>query len=260
VEIIMITGPVPTVIKRIKHFFTARTASGQRRRSGAGLLLTLFLLPLLLGVLACLPVPVGDPEKSRIDPAMSGVWNLSDADGGHMIIILDPYDKRTWLMSVIGLGTVPDGESVAPANPGEDNSATEMSPRQPFNATNADRFKVQGMGLYKCWLTRIKGETFMTWESKTLSETLPDMVPEAWWVFRVRQSGADTFYLDSFDYAVDGLDKVKTRKQAEQIIRRHVSDPGFFKMDGAPRLERVPESEYDALSRMLKEFGIKDTM
>jgi hypothetical protein len=31
-------------------------------------------------------------------------------------------------------------------------------------------------------------------------------------------------------------------------------------MDGAPRLERVPESEYDALSRMLKEFGIKDTM
>jgi hypothetical protein len=260
VEIIMITGPVPTVIKRIKHFFAARTSSGQRHRSAAGLLLTLVLLPLLLGVMACLPVPVGDPEKSRIDPSLSGVWNLSDADGGQMIMVLDPYDKHTWLMSLIDLSGVADGASAAPASPGDDDAATAMPPQPAFSAANADRLKVTGMSIYKCWLTRIKGETFMTWESKTLSETLPGMIPEAWWVFRVRKSGADIFYLDSFDYEIDGLIDVKTSKQAKQIIRRHVNDPGFFEIDSSPRLERVPASAYAALSRLLEDFGIEDTL
>ena len=206
------------------------------------------------------PVPVGDPEKSRIDPALSGVWNWRDADGGHMIMVLDPYDKHTWLLSLIELGSIPEGESGAPANPGADDSATAMPAQPAFSAANADRLKVTGMSLYKCWLTGIKGETFMTWESKTLSKTLPGMVPETWWVLRVRKNGADTFYLDSFDYAIDGLDEVKTRKQAEQIIRRHVNDPGFFKVDGAPRLERVPASDIEALARLLKDFGIEDTL
>lgn len=256
----MITEPESAVSKQIREFFAGNTSTGRWGRSGAGLLLTLVLLPLLLGVMACLPVPLGDPEKSRIDPSLSGAWNLSDADGGHMIMVLDPYDKHTWLMSLIDLSGVADGESAEPASPGEDDAAT-ASPTQPaFNAANADRLKVTGMSIHKCWLTRIKGETFMTWESKTLSETLPDMAPEAWWVLRVRKSGADTFYLDSFDYAIDGLNEVKTSRQAEQIIRRHVNDPGFFKLDSSPRLERVPASDYAALSRLLEDFGIEDTL
>ena len=256
----MITQPAPTVRTRIKQFFANSTSTGKRRRSGAGLLLALILLPLLLGVLACLPVPVGDPEKSHVDPAMSGVWSVSDSDGGYMIMVLDPYDKRTWLMSLIGLSTGPDVEADEPVQPGADGSATAMPPRLQFNAANADRFTVKTMGLYKCWLTSIRGETFMTWESKTLSDTLPAMIPEAWLVYRVRKSGADTFYLDSFDYSVEGLDEVKTRKEAEKIIRRHVGDPGFFEVDSSPRLDRMPESDFKALSRLLKDFGTEDAL
>ena len=73
----------------VKQFFSDKTERGQMHRSRAGFLLTLALLPLLVGVWACFPVPVGDPEKSRIDPSMSGLWLGEEA-----LIVLDPYDKR----------------------------------------------------------------------------------------------------------------------------------------------------------------------
>jgi hypothetical protein len=231
----------PRVIRGTRQFFTNGNSSARRH-----LLLALILLSVLT---ACLPVPVGDPEKSRIDPALSGAWRVAGGDDEQMLMVLDPYDKRTWLVTLIGLGDAGD------------NRAGQVSALQvPFNAVNADSFRVTSLGVYKCWLTRIGGETFMTWESKTLSETLPNMVPEQWWAFRVRKSGDDTFYLDSFDYSIDGLDKVTTSKDAEKIIRRHIDDPGFFEEKDAPRLDRLPADDVATLPRLLENFGFKDTM
>lgn len=244
-----------TATNPFRQFFASGTPNGKRRRSFAGLLLALILLPLLLSVMACLPVPVGNPEKSHVDPMLSGAWRLTGSDDSQMLMVLDPYDKRTWLMTLISLGNVEGGESV-----GEDNPGQVEGSQVPFNAANAHGFKLIALGIYKCWLTQIKGETFMTWESKTLSETLPEMVPEQWWVFRVRKNGTDTHYLDSFDYSIDGLDKVTTRKEAEKIIRRHVDDPGFFKEEDATRLDRLTDSEVATLSWLLRDFGIRDDL
>jgi len=245
----------PAVITRIGQFFRRSTPSGRRRRSGAGLLLALVLSPLLLGVLACLPVPVGDPEKSHIDADLSGAWRAGDPDEGPMVMVLDPYDKRTWLMTLIDLAPVGNDEA------GDESGAgPETSPRVHFSAADAGRFEVEDLGIYKCWLTRIKGENFMTWESKTLSETAPGDTPETWWVFRVRKNAADTFYLDNFDYSIDGLDKVKTRKEAEKIIRRHLYDPAFFDVEDALKLQRMSPADFEALSRLLDDFGLRDEM
>ena len=231
----------PRVIPGTRRFFVNGIASARRQ-----LMLAMILLPVLT---ACLPVPVGNPEKSRIDPALSGAWRVASADDEQMLMVLDPFDKRTWLVTLIGLDDT-----------GDNRAGQNSAPQVPFNAFIAHRFRVASLGVYKCWLTRIGGETFMTWESKTLSETLPDMVPEQWWVFRVRKSSDDTFYLDSFDYSIDGLDKVTTSKDAEKIIRRHVDDPGFFKEKDAPRLDRLPADDVAALPRLLEDFGFKDTM
>jgi len=231
----------PRVIASTRQFFANGNSSARRH--------LLLAMTLLLVLTACLPVPVGDPEKSRIDPALSGAWRVAGADDEQMLMVLDPYDKRTWLVTLVGLDDA-----------GDNRAGQVSAPQAPFNAVNAQRFRVASLGVYKCWLTRIGGETFMTWESKTLSETLPDMVPEQWWVFRVRKSGDDTFYLDSFDYSIDGLDKVTTSRDAEKIIRRHVDDPGFFKEKDAPRLERLPADDVAALPRLLEDFGFKDTM
>jgi len=236
-------------VTRTRHFFANGVSSAKKYRLGTGQLLGLVLLPLLV---ACLPVPVGDPAKSRVDPGLSGAWRVNsddaEADDGQLLVVLDPYDEHTWLATLIGLDAagIPPGQSAAP--------------QVPFSAANADGFRVGNIGVYKCWLTRIGGETFITWESKTLSETLPSMAPKQWWVFRVRKDGDDSFYMDGFDYSIDGLDKVTTSKQAEKIIRRHVRDPGFFKVDDSPRIERLPDSDVAALPRLLEGFGLKDTM
>lgn len=237
----MSTESAPLAVTSTRQFFASFVSSARRQ-----LLLALVLLPLLT---ACLPVPVGDPENSRIDPGLSGAWRVAGADDEQLLVVFDPYDKRTWLVTLIGLGAA-SGNGAGQA----------AAPQAPFNADNAGGTRVANLGVYKCWLTRIKGETFMTWESKTLTETLPNMVPEQWWVFRVRKSGDDTFHLDGFDYSIDGLDKVTTRKQAEKIIRRHLDDPGFFKEKDAPRLDRLPSDDVAALPRLLADFGLKDTM
>lgn len=238
---------VPDTVSRISRF-SANGISFARQH----LLLALALLAVLT---ACLPVPVGDPEKSRVDPGLTGAWRVAGADDSQLLMMLDPWDKRTWLVTLIGLGAA--GDTVASDDSGSGKAAV---PQVPFNAASADGFRVENLGVYKCWLTRIGGETFMTWESKTLSETLPGMAPQQWWVFRVRKSGEDTFYLDGFDYSVDGLDEVSTREEAEKIISRHVKDPGFFKVQDAPRLDRLPAEDVAALPRLLENFGLKDSM
>ncbi len=237
----------PGYLSCTRQFFAHGILSARRH-----LLLALALLAVLT---ACLPVPVGDPEKSRVDPGLSGAWRVAGADEGQLLMVLDPYDKHTWLVTLIGLTAV--GEYVVSEDNGPGQDAV---PQIPFKAANADGFRVDSLGVYKCWLTRIKGETFMTWETKTLSETLPGMAPKQWLVFRVRKSGDDAFYLDGFDYSIDGLDEVTTSKDAEKIIRRHVDDPGFFKVDDAPRLDRLPPDDVAALPRLLEDFGFKDTM
>jgi hypothetical protein len=211
--------PVQTFLARIKLFFGNKAAQQQKLRSRAGLLLALVLIPFLLGVLACLPVPVGDPEKSRIDPAMSGIWAGYLEGGDLTIIVLDPYDKRSWLMSWIFLEEGRDVDSDESTEPDGSELKPDTSPLQLLRPDSDMQIKKGSVALYKAWLTRIKGVTFITWESKNLSETLPEMVPESWWVFRVRRSGDDILYLDAFDYDIDDLGEAKTRKEAEKINR-----------------------------------------
>lgn len=241
-------------LSSINRFFGGKTPHDSGHRSSAGLLLTLMLVPVLLGVMACLPVPVGDPDKSRIDPSMSGVW-IGHLGGDATIIVLDPYDKRTWLMSQIGLDTMQDEQTESVTPPEANEPETEISPLQLLAPDSGNQIKIEGIAIYKTWLTKIKGVSFMTWESKDLSETLPEMVPEYWWAFRVRWSGDDILHLDNFDYEVDGLDKVKTRKEAEKIIRRHLDDPEFFDEDPFMTLYRVPKSDYQIVSQLLGDFG-----
>jgi len=220
--------------------------------AGRHLLLTLVLLAVLT---SCLPVPVGDPEKSRVDPGLSGAWRVAGAEDGQLLMVMDPWDKRTWLVTLIGLTAADDNVA------GDGSGAGPAGDAQvPFKAANADTFRVESLGVYKCWLTRIGGETFMTWETKTLSETLPGMTAKQWWVFRFRKSGDDAFYLDKFDYSIDGLDEVTTRKEAEKIIRRHVDDPGFFKEEDSPRIDRLTADDVATLPRLLENFGLEDSM
>ena len=218
-------------------------------RSRAGFLLALALLPLLVGVWACFPVPVGDPEKSRIDPSMSGLWLGED-----VLMVLDPYDKRTWLISCFEFSTKPDSDSK-----GTDESASDSSDEGFSNLEllRKNRLEIDGFSIYKGWLTKIKSERFITWESKTLTETLPDMAPEYWVVFRVRQGSDEVMHFDSLGLDDEEFDDIETRSQAEKFIRRHMNDPDFYSDNSEPLMfGRLSKGDYEAASRLIKQFGV----
>jgi len=72
-----------------------------RNRSLTGAVIAVLVLPVFAGLLACMPsfpVPIGNPEKSRIDSDISGMWISSDGSQT-MIHLYVPYDKRTWLLT-----------------------------------------------------------------------------------------------------------------------------------------------------------------
>lgn len=80
----------------------ARLVRFLKRRS---LLLSLVtmgpLIVVILGLAACVKHPVGDPEKSKVNPQYSGVW-LTKGDGGeHILLFMRPYDSRTYYANML---------------------------------------------------------------------------------------------------------------------------------------------------------------
>src|SRR5689334_9692340 len=86
----------------------------------------------LLGLASCLPVSLGDPDKSKVDARLNGVWEWRD-NGKIELAIFQPYDERTYFVDVLT---------------GEAGDAGAIKPLQ--------------RDIYKAWLTSVKGETFIT--------------------------------------------------------------------------------------------------
>jgi len=110
------------------------------------LLLSLPLAAVVLCLGACLPVGVGDPEASKVDPRLTGTWVAIDKDGteGNLFVLL-PFDSRTYVMRAIAVDRA--GEEVK-IEPGE--------------------------GIYKVWLTTIGERTFVTAQPLYQSEAVED--------------------------------------------------------------------------------------
>ena len=197
-------------------------------RSTSGAVLMLAIIPIIVGLLACMPVPVGDPERSRIDPAMNGVWALTadgDDDGYYLF---RPWDKRTWLV----IGVEKGGEVIKPAT------------------------------VYKAWLARLGGETFMTWELAGGFDTEGGFTPEYWFVFRVDKDNADRVMLNSLDYDYAGFEAFPDpddydgnyvqdmRRKFERVIRKNVDDEAMY--GDSLELRRLTGDE---LAEASKRFG-----
>jgi len=174
-------------------------------RSFSGAALMLVIIPIFAGLLACMPVPVGDPERSRIDLEMNGVWAVTE-DGEDMgYYLFRPYDKRTWL--VIGL---------------EQNDAA------------------QKVSIYKAWLTKLGGERFMTWEPAGGINEDGGFVPEFWFVFRVDKSSLRQVELLMLDYEYEGFEGIPDRddyegnyvrdirRKIERVIKKNVDDAEMY--------------------------------
>jgi hypothetical protein len=276
-------------MQSIKFFLSDATPAGRRKRSVSGLAVGLVILPVLLGVMACfvLPVPIGNPERSRIDPAMTGVWITKEADDGAWVLVLEPYDKRTWLVSWIFLleaeaeeeAAVEDAETQEAGESGEEEKiADEKAPgdeeagappsleeiiilddeegQSSLELLREGALEIDGVSAFKGWLKKIKGERFMVWEPKQALWTDVPMVPEFWWVTRVREVLPDALTLDYLNSEFMDLEDVESRSEAERIIRNNIDDPELFFKDFPNLYQRVPENDYEILVDLLEEHGV----
>ena len=223
----------------------------------AGLGLAMLMIPVFIGLLACMPVPIGDPEKSRIDAAMTGAW-LGIIDGEDvMLTIFTPYDKRTWLVRYFEL----HGDF--------DDPVLELDRYKALAGVNSGK----GVSLemtYKAWRTKLGGEWFLVWEptcDESSCDQLPDKVDGSvdepyWHAWKMEWLDDDRlrFYMvdidskpfeeiDEFDRDFDPWDKALRRK-VERVIRRNIDNPEIYEYvddDDAWVMFRLTQSEYDEI-------------
>lgn len=222
-----------------------------RTRSISGAILMLTLIPAIVGLLACMPVPIGDPERSRIDPDITGVWAFIDGSDAEFYAF-DAYDKRTWLLAGVGLE---EGEN---ADLSEYDVKTPSGLRQLLEreTVGEEGATATSTVLYKAWRTKLGGEWFMTWEG-LFPHAEEEFVPEYWFVFRIQKTDEDTLDLYMVDGEDDRFDAAKkTRRAYERVLKKNARDPELF-ADEPLRLSRVAPEHRGFVERLAAELYSK---
>ena len=201
-----------------------------RTRSVGGGLMMLTIIPVIIGLMACMEVPIGNPERSRIDPELSGLWTLQDSEGDMSgIVLLEPYDKRTWLgIMVEPYLDASRASADAEIDTYEGLVAASKDPSSGLSAVSADQ-----VGLYKIWLTKLGGALFMVWQPKGVYDE-GEFGAEYALNWRITKHSESSFDLDMIDLnhpAFEGVDE-SDRKALERVIRKHASDSELYDEEG----------------------------
>lgn len=230
-------------------------------RSFSGAALMLVIIPIFAGLLACMPVPVGDPERSRIDPNLSGAWLLAEDDDFYMYQFL-PWDKRSWLIVAAELkaGVEFDGEIPEIETPADYAAVLQDLPIGENGITS------RSTTLYKAWLAKIGGELFMTWEMVGASNKDGRIPPDYYLVFKVEQVSADEYRLFMLNGEFEGFDDIPTRKEYEgddyvadyrrayeRIIKRNLDNEELMSDEAMYILHRLPASATDEAMELFQE-------
>ena len=231
------------------------------------------MLPVFMGLLACIPtfpVPVGDPEKSSIDPDISGVWLTAEEA---VFYVFEPYDKRTWLVTAFRIEQG-DGECAAAADgdASTDAAADESPGLSHYDEVFAgiaefgtECFKVErAPSAVKAWRTKLGGEWFMTWEDKGTFDAETEFERGEWLVFRIDKSVPGQLrlhYIDLDHEAWNALEDVDegdvTRQQVERVLRKHAHDPDFYDEDLVAEFDRVAPEHYELIEEFMDQGMIE---
>ncbi len=205
-------------------------------RSISGAVTAILMIPFIIGLLACLPVPIGDPERSRVDEELSGIWLQVEEEGNLAIVLFEPFDKRTWLVTLYGLDI--EEES---CEWNEDEPETRDEIMLALRTLGKDCLKRDGQSSYKAWRKKLADTWFLTWEPKALFDTDHGFEPALWLGYRIEKSGEDEFILRPInpdDEAFNELDENKAIKKLDE--------------DGLPRDPDTLRSARRAFERVLK--------
>ena len=165
----------------------------------------------------CLPFPLGDAQKSRIDPALEGYW-LSDRGEQVTLVSLYPFDDHAYVLESRDL------------------------------KRDGSRFDFQSRFLAKAWLTDVKGRTFLTVEP--LVQRLAGYKdPKFYPLFRLVREGTriETRRVNE-EFAP--LKSVKSAAEVAAVIDKELDNPGLYAADLATYRHLDLETDKDLIGSL----------
>jgi hypothetical protein len=185
-----------------------------------GIFITACLL--VIGFVGCISIPLGDPEKAKVDDKLLGAWLTKPSDDGKQsLFTIVPYDSRTCLVAEMGF------------------------------EKDGDTTKASGRFDWKMWLVDIKGTTFASLEMKN-PQTAVEPLEERYAIARIKRDG-DTISLQLVkDEFVKGA---KTSADLEKLVGDNVSNDAMY--DDAMTLVRVGADQKEAVGKMMDLFNGK---
>ena len=190
-------------------------SSRVRRRWMIPLLASLPVAAVVVGLGACLPVPLGDPETSAVDPRLAGVWTNDFKEAGGTCLVALPYDARTYFVHVVDV---------------ERAGAVELPLEGPVSLDRIEQanqelrnrpWTVRCKGHYKAWLTKVKDATFVTLSPLSLPGGADDVVHV---VARLNLLNDDKLFAHGVDAEHPALKKAFQEKDARDAVLKAVAE------------------------------------
>jgi len=184
-----------------------------RNRTVLGILLFVPLAAVILATFACLPAPVGDAEKSKVDPGLVGAYRLVPPDPAskdEVMALLRPWDQHTYFLQYMG------------NNKSDPSSKPELMQ-------------------FKAWLTTFGGGTFLTCQPMDdLGFATGNSSQSEYWVVLRLDKVADGLQARMVDadspLLKDVIEKSKDDPKAlsaaiEGVIAAHANEDALFTKD-----------------------------
>jgi hypothetical protein len=155
------------------------------------------VLACLVALVACLPFPLGDPEKSQLDPKLVGYWKYEKGDEGYLIALY-PFDQRAY--------------------------ALEYVDYKKFDGLPVRKSQV----LFKAWLTDVKARTFITLEP--LEQRMPGAKDDkkTYPVLKISSAADNGLETRRVNEEFDGFKDVKSSDDVRAVITREVDNPKLY--------------------------------
>ena len=201
-----------------------------RTRSISGGLMMLTIIPVIVGLLACMPeiAPLGNPERAKIDHELTGVWFMEDDDEVAGVLYFEPYDKRTWLLFFI---EPHDGEEL---DLGKETIETyddmvEILTDE-VRGVGSKGITASEVSTFKSWTTKLRGETFLVWEVKGQLRDDGTFGVDFAWNWHLKKITPTHFEIRFINYADPIFEDVDltNRRALEKVIRKNVNNKALY--------------------------------
>jgi hypothetical protein len=175
----------------------------------------------LIGFIGCISIPLGDPEKAKVDDKLVGAWvNKPDENGKQTMFTVVPFDSRACLVSQFDF------------------------------AKTGDKIQPDARWDWKMWLVDVKGTTFASFEWKNPELALENNAERFACAKLTKNGDTITIALVKDDFVKSK--NITTSQQLEELIAANVNNAEMY--GDAIELTKVKDDQKEAVGKVFEAF------